>query len=105
MHRLVAAAFLPFDATRPFVNHINGVKYDNQLSNLEYVTPSENAQHAHATGLAKGRAIIGTHASGTETRFTSIAEAARAVGGYGTRIRYHIGLTTTYRGYTWKYVT
>ena len=105
IHRLVAAAFLPLDATRPFVNHINGVRDDNQLSNLEYVTQSENARHAYATGLAKGRAIIGMHASGAETRFPSIAEAARVVGGKGALICYHIGWTTTYRGYTWKYVT
>ena len=105
MHRLVAAAFLPSDATRTFVNHINGVKYDNQLSNLEYVTRSENARHAHATGLSKGRAIIGTQASGAETRFPSVSEAARAVGGSRDSLRRHIGGTTAYRGYTWKYVT
>ena len=105
MHRLVAAAFLPFDATRPFVNHINGVKDDNQLSNLEYVTRSENALHAYATGLAKGREIIGTQASGADTRFPSIAEAARAVGVNWTNLRRRIGRTTAYCGYTWKYVT
>ena len=93
MHRLVAAAFLPFDATRKIVNHCNGVKYDNQLSNLEYVTCSENTLHAHASGLAKGRAIIGTHASGTETRFLSIAEAARAVSGKYNALWDHIGRT------------
>ena len=58
VHRLVAAAFLSLDTTRPFVNHINGVKKDNQLSNLEYVSRSENALHAYATGLAKGRDAI-----------------------------------------------
>ena len=105
MHRLVAAAFLPLDATRQFVNHRNGVKHDNQLSNLEYVSRSENTRHAHASGLATGRAIIGTQASGAETRFQSIAEAARAVGENGSSVRYHIGRTTAYRGYTWKYVT
>ena len=106
VHRLVAAAFLPFDATRVVVNHRNGVKYDNQLSNLEYVTPSENILHAHATGLAKGRPVIGTQASGAETRFPSIAEAARAVGVKGRRTLWcHMERTTLYRGYTWKYAT
>ena len=105
MHRLVAAAFLPLDATRPFVNHINGVKNDNRLSNLEYVTRSENALHAYATGLAKGREIIGTQASGAETRFPSVSEAARAVDAKLSSLRSHIGRTTAYCGYTWKYVT
>ena len=105
VHRLVAAAFLPKDAARPFVNHINGVQHDNQLSNLEYVTQSENTMHAYAMGLAKGREIIGTEASGAETLFLSIAEAARLVGGKGNALQYHVGRTTAYRGYTWKYAT
>lgn len=45
VHRLVCRAFLgPSDLT---VNHKNGVKHDNRLSNLEYATSKENSQHAY----------------------------------------------------------
>lgn len=51
VHRLVAAAFLDADHSRPWVNHINGVKTDNRAVNLEWCTPGENNSHAIKAGL------------------------------------------------------
>ena len=46
VHRLVAAAFLTPDSTRPFVNHKDGSKVNNHFSNLEWSTKSENTLHS-----------------------------------------------------------
>lgn len=45
VHRLMAIAF--FGKSKLLVNHKNGIKTDNRLSNLEYVTDRENVNHFH----------------------------------------------------------
>ena len=51
VHRLVVEAFLPDFLTKPQVNHKDGNKQNNHISNLEMVTVSENLLHAYKTGL------------------------------------------------------
>lgn len=46
VHRIISETFIPNIKNKPEVNHINGNKKNNAISNLEWVTSSENQIHA-----------------------------------------------------------
>lgn len=82
IHRLLAMTFIPNPLNKKYVNHINGIKADNRIENLEWASASENSKHAHAMGLSKNpwhchREVIDTC---TNQFFKSIKEAADAIG-------------------------
>ncbi len=56
VHRIVMSAFFG-DRPEMFVNHVNGIKSDNSLWNLEWVTNYQNSKHATALGLSRVKSM------------------------------------------------
>lgn len=55
VHRLVAQTFIPNPNDFPVINHIDGDKQNNHISNLEWCTYKENTKHAYKIGLKIGK--------------------------------------------------
>ena len=62
-HRIIAECFIPNPYNKPDINHINGIKTDNQSENLEWCTRSENVIHAYKTGLEQPVVGVNHHNS------------------------------------------
>lgn len=123
VHRMVLLAFSGMDGGHLDVNHINGIKDDNRLENLEWCTRSENLKHSYAVlgrkcylkgrqSINKGkfndprisRSIAGFSSDGKKIiQFPSAAEAGR--NGYSRTGISHclIGDQKTSGGLFWRY--
>jgi HNH endonuclease len=102
VHRLVAEAFLPGSNYLFEVNHIDGDKLNNHVSNLEWLTREENMQHAHDTGLItpKRRQVENLD---TGEIYSSISEAAQKLGCGRGALATTIKLRGSYKGINLRY--
>lgn len=110
IHRMLGLLFLPNPDNKEQINHINGIRNDNSLSNLEWVTQSENVRHAYDTGLTKH--LIGEdmyNARFTEEQVLDILSRAES----GERICdiakiyncSHQTISGIKNGYNWKHLS
>ena len=105
VHRLIATMFIPNSDGKREVNHKNGVKHDNRVENLEWVTPSQNITHAYRSGLHNDNMKVAMcDEQGNVIRtFYSQGEASRF--GFDQRlISRAIRKGFRHKGYFWKEV-
>lgn len=92
VHRLVAKAFLepPEDESKCWVDHIDGDRSNNNVENLRWVTPSENALSFgyHSRIKNKQRKVRATHLDGRTILFDSRQAAAEYFGCMDSEITY-----------------
>lgn len=106
LHRLVAFAFLENPLNKPVVNHIDGNKINNAVSNLEWCTFSENSFHSHKIELIKTyKRKIGQYTIDGELvkEYSSIVEAMNETNVTGIKSVLYKKQNTS-GGFIWKYL-
>lgn len=106
MHRLLAENFLANDNNFPCVNHIDGNKQNNNLSNLEWCTYSHNNKEACRLGLNKGtsKQVVQLTLDNEVLNIWKSGRAAEQYYGISHVADCCNGKRKTCGGYKWKYI-
>lgn len=113
VHRLVAMAFIDNPQNKPQVNHIDGNKTNNNVSNLEWCDNSENQLHAYRSGLQNHSCFSGRPRRKVEQIdketgvviqvFESISDAEKVVGIHSNIGMCCRGQRNYAKGYKWRF--
>ena len=108
VHRLVGLSFIPNPENKPVINHIDCVRDNNVVSNLEWATHKENVNHGNATQLRAEKQSVPiiqyTKDGQYVNTYDSAMEAGRQLGiAQGNISKVCRGQNKTAYGYIWKY--
>lgn len=108
VHKLVAITFLGGDHEGMMVNHIDYNRANNDVNNLEWVTPKQNAQHSIQNYIKANeprmKPVIRIDNNGLETKYPSLTEAAFVNESSPGNIRRCLrGDTKRCAGFMWRY--
>lgn len=109
VHRLVARMFIENTDNKPYVNHIDGDKKNNMITNLEWCTAKENDAHAREMGLKHDNKPIKAIniENGDVIVFESLSECARYFKcnkSYIHRVLKNTYGRTQYKGFKFVYI-
>jgi hypothetical protein len=106
IHRLVAKVFIDNPENKEQVNHINGVKTDNRVINLEWSTRSENQLHSVRIGLRTTKGEKNSQSKLSNDDVLHILESKEKYGILSKK--YNVSICTISdikRGYSWTHIT